>query len=207
MLIAAIAVSLVASYLVGGVNGAIIVSSLRYGDDIRTQGSGNAGFTNFRRVHGMCASTAAVFFIDVLKTVVPVLCSAILFDHFFGYWSMGSAVSAVGCVLGHCYPIWYGFKGGKGMLATLTSIWFVDYRMALIAVAVFLVVLLIFNFMSLASCVGVCCAPAAMAFIGFDSYVTLACMIVIAVLVVFRHRSNIKRLASGTESKFFKRGK
>lgn len=203
MLPVAIAVSLIASYLIGGINGAIIVSSVRYKDDIRMQGSGNAGFTNFKRVHGMGSSTVAVLLIDILKTVVPVLCSAIIFEEMFGFWSMGAAVAALGCVIGHCYPVWYNFRGGKGMLALFTAIWFIDYRMAIVVAVVFVLALLIFKFMSFASCFGTIMCPIATAVIGFDSWVTLAATILMAAIVVFRHRSNIRRLLNGTESKFF----
>lgn len=195
-------VSAIISYLLGGLNGAIILSKIFYKQDIRDYGSKNPGFTNFKRVYGNSFIAWSVIIIDVLKTALPVFATAIFFKELFGLWQFGAAFSGLFCMIGHCFPLWYKFKGGKGFMAGFATIWFVDWRMAIAAVIVFFAVLFIWKYMSLASCSASFFCPIALLVIGPSSiWVEILC-ILSAALVIVRHKENLVKLAHGTESKF-----
>ncbi len=192
----------VISYLLGGINGAIIMSKLVYHEDIREKGSKNPGFTNFKRVYGSNIVSWTVLLLDILKTGLPVFVSALLFEKLFGLWQFGAAFSGLFCMFGHCFPVWYGFKGGKAFIAGFTTTWFVDWRMALIAMVLFFIVLAVSKYMSLSSCLAALTCPIALAILKADSiWVWLLCA-GSALLVIIRHRQNFVRLLNGTESKF-----
>ena len=195
-------ISAIISYLLGGLNGAIILSKIFYKQDIRDYGSGNPGFTNFKRVYGNSFITWSVILIDVFKTALPVFMTAMFFHEFFGLWQFGAAFSGLFCMIGHCFPVWYKFKGGKGFMAGFATIWFVDWRMGVAAVIVFFAVLFIWKYMSLASCSASFFCPIALLVIGPTSiWVEILC-ILSAALVIIRHKENLVKLARGTESKF-----
>lgn len=190
------------SYLIGGWNCAITFSKAFHGEDIRKKGSGNPGFTNYKRVYGGGFESWSVMVVDLLKGSLPVLAGSILFGRFFDCRQFGAAWCGFFCMTGHCFPAYYGFKGGKGFLTGAAAVWFVDWRMGLIAACVFLLMLYIFHYMSLASCVAALSCPVALFFLGPDIPVTLILCLLSSVLLVFRHKSNIIRLLNGTESKF-----
>lgn len=192
----------VISYLCGGINGAIIMSKLFYHDDIRTKGSHNPGFTNFKRVYGLGLPTVLVFVLDILKAMIPVLLSAYLFERAFGLWQFGAAFSGIFCMLGHCFPVWYGFKGGKAFLTGFATIWFVDYRMALIATVIFLIVLIRFRYMSAASCASSISCPVSLFLLGGASTTVMILVTLGALLIIARHFDNFVKLRNGTEPKF-----
>jgi len=196
-----------AAYLLGGINGAIILSRLVYHEDIRQLGSKNPGFTNFKRLHGFAPATFAVMGIDICKTILPVLCARLVLGSMYDAAQMGAAVALLGCMLGHSFPVWYGFKGGKAVLAFLSGVWFVDWRAALICFGIFVVLLFTVRFMSVASMSFAVLFPVALFILGCRDWVALASMAVAGILVVVRHHANIKRLISGTESKFSLRSK
>ncbi len=185
------------SYLIGAANPAIILSKTVYKKDIREEGSGNPGFTNFHRVFGGKLSWL-VLLLDVGKTVL--LCS--VFGTLFESFQLGAAVAGSFAVLGHCFPLWYGFKGGKGFLAFATTIFFIDWRAGLIGLAALVLVLLLTKYMSLASILTVVSAVVSVAILGCSSTWILVCSILSGLLVIARHRENLKRLLSGTEKKF-----
>ena len=193
-------------YLLGGVNGAIILSRLVYHEDIRTKGSGNPGFTNFKRVHGFCPATFAAMAIDIFKTIIPVVTFMILFGHFGHSGQLGAVLTLLFCMLGHCFPVWYRFKGGKAVLAYLSGIWFVDWRMGLICFGIFVVVLLTIKYMSLASMTFAFTSPIVLALFSSPLEVVITAS-VLSALVIARHWQNIVRLCKGTESKFHLRSK
>ena len=113
----------VVSYLLGGVNGAIIMSRLVYHEDIRKSGSNNPGFTNFKRVYGLNAAAWSVMLIDILKTALPVFLSAVYMGVMYDdMWQFGAQFAGLFCMLGHCFPVWYGFKGGKAFIAGFAKI-------------------------------------------------------------------------------------
>ena len=202
MMIAVLCVSAVVSYLLGGLNGAIILSKLVYKQDIRDFGSNNPGFTNFKRTYGNGFVTWLVLIFDILKTALPVFLTALIMWQMFDKWQFGAQFSGMFCMIGHCFPVWYKFKGGKAFLAGFATIWFVDWRMTLIAMAVFFALLFTLKYMSVASCSAAAVCPIALAFLGPASIGVELMAIACALLVILRHIPNIKKLANGTESKF-----
>ena len=200
-------VSAISAYLLGGINGAIILSRLVYHEDIRKLGSGNPGFTNFKRIHGFCPATFAAMAIDIFKTIIPTVTFMILFGQICGAGQFGAVFTLLFCMVGHCFPVWYGFKGGKAVLAYLSGIWFVDWRMGLICFGIFVVILLTIKFMSLASMTFAFTSPIVLAILGCDGWEVILTSVILSALVIARHWQNIVRLCKGTESKFHLKSK
>ena len=195
------------SYLLGGVNGAISMSKLGYHDDIRKAGSNNPGFTSYKRVYGLNAAAWSVLLIDILKTAVPVFAAAVYMSFAFDLWQFGAQFAGLFCMLGHCFPVWYGFKGGKAFIAGFATIWFVDWRMTLIAMGIFFLLLFTLKYMSVASCTAALSCPIALFYLGYSNVWVEVLAIAAAALVIVRHYPNFVKLAHGTESKFSLSGK
>lgn len=203
-------VSLIAAYLLGSVNSAIIVSGAFYKEDIRTHGSGNAGLTNMLRTYGKGAAGLTLLG-DMLKTALAVLFTALLlgFDYRNGISLNGFCyLAGLLAVIGHIFPIYYGFKGGKGVLATATMALVLTPLPFLILITLFIIIVAITRFVSLGSvCVATLFPFVVFACIklvsGVESVPILlnVCTVLLAITVVWCHRANIKRLAKGTESK------
>ncbi|MBQ4273881.1 MAG: glycerol-3-phosphate 1-O-acyltransferase PlsY [Clostridia bacterium] len=191
------------AYLLGGINGSIILSRLVYGEDIRQLGSKNPGFTNFKRIHGFAPATFGVMAIDICKTVLPVLAARLAIGYLHGEAQLGAAVALLGCMLGHAFPVWYGFKGGKAVLTFLAGVWFVNWLAGLVCFAIFVIILFTVRFMSVASMSFAVLFPVALFALGCRNPVTLVIMVLAGILVVIRHSPNISRLKAGTESKFY----
>ena len=193
-----IAVTVVAGYLLGNLNGAVCISHL-FGDDVRTHGSGNAGLTNFIRSYG-AGKALAVILIDAGKAVAACLLGGLLLKNYFGFQT-GSALGGAAVLLGHVFPVFLGFRGGKGILSGLFVALITDYRIALLILGVFAVAYLITQYVSLGSVL------AAIAFgIGFylwhrENTIVLICGLFMCVLAIFMHRQNIVRLVKGEERK------
>lgn len=195
--------SAICSYLLGGVNGAIILSKLLYKQDIRDFGSNNPGFTNFKRVYGNSFAAWSVILIDVFKTALPVFLTALFMQNLFGMWQFGAAFSGLFCIIGHCFPVWYQFRGGKGFMAGFAAIWFIDWRVAVAAMIIFFVLLAISRYMSFASCISSLSCPLFLLILGAPGgFWVYVCCTASALLIVIRHRENIRKLIHGTESKF-----
>lgn len=184
---------LVLGYLFGSLNFAIIYSKLR-ADDIRNHGSGNAGATNVLRTYGKGAA-ALVFTLDILKGVIAVIVARLFYDKMIFDCS-----AALGAVLGHNFPVYYGFKGGKGVSTSLAVLLILHYPTALIALATFIVVVLLTKYVSLSSILAAVMAIIS-AFVFFRLDVFSIFCTIIGILCIVRHRSNIKRLINGTENK------
>jgi acyl phosphate:glycerol-3-phosphate acyltransferase len=195
-------------YLAGSVIGSLVVGRVR-GIDIRTQGSGNAGGTNALRTQGKQFALAVVL-IDVLKVVLPVL------------WLTGAslpggigpdpAVSrdvvalgiAAGAVVGHVWPVYFGFRGGKGM-ATLMGAYAVIQPWLLLAVALtWALVVLLRGYVGLATMVAAASAPAWLAVTGQSGDALFWFAMTMAGFMLWTHRANIARLRAGTESRMFR---
>ena len=140
-------------YLVGGINPSIILSKLIYKKDIRECGSGNPGFTNFKRTFGNGAATWVVLIADILKTALPIIVFSCVMGLFFGQRQLGAALTGFACMLGHAFPVWYGFRGGKSFIAGFATACFVDWRVGLIFLGIFMLLLFTAKYMSLASIV------------------------------------------------------
>ena len=216
MNVAIFPIAAIAAYLISGVNPAILLSRLVYKEDIRTVGSKNPGFTNFKRNYGWKFAWL-VLLIDVTKAVLPCLGFALAFREigvldtasyqegsaFTGdNFQLGAAFTGLFSMLGHAYPVWYRFKGGKAFLVAASAIWFIDWRVALIAAGIFLLLLFTVQIMSISSlCAGISC-PISLAFFGFAHPVVLVCCILSVLLLIWRHKSNIVRLVHKEEPKF-----
>ena len=190
----------VEAYFCGCFNGAGIVSKYILRDDVRNHGSGNAGLTNFYRAFGG-PLTLAVILTDVLKAVVAVWLGMLWMgqlpngDILAKYWA------GLFCLLGHMFPCMFRFKGGKGILSGGAIAIMIDWRIALVVWGGFILLAVLTKYVSLGSV----WAGASFPFISWYCYpywqiVILA--VLIGGLVVWQHRSNIRRLLSGTESKF-----
>lgn len=192
--------AVVSAYLLGCVNGSILVSKCLFRDDIRTHGSGNAGLTNFYRTFGI-KGVVGVLACDILKAVLAVALGGFLFGHFLGLPMIGKLVATIFVLLGHMYPVTFGFRGGKGVLSGVSALMVIDWRVALIALGVFFVIVLLTRYVSLGS---VCAAPTFLICLWlFYHNVAFEWLgAVSAGLMVFAHRGNIRRLLNGTESKF-----
>jgi len=188
-----IVLCLILGYLIGSLNFAIIYSKLK-GDDIRNHGSGNAGATNVLRTYGKLPA-AIVFLLDISKGVVSILLVRSVFDGM-----IYDCAAALGAVLGHNFPVYYKFAGGKGVSTSLAVLLTLHYPTALVAVATFIIVVLISKYVSLSSIMAAVTAMIA-AFVFFRIDVFSIFCAIIGVLCIYRHRSNIKRLLSGTENK------
>ena len=210
-----IILSVVASYLLGSINSAIIISRALYNEDIRTHGSGNAGLTNMLRTYG--ARAAALTLIgDMLKAIVAILFTSIFFGLSYTNGislSQYCYLSGLFAVLGHVFPIFYGFKGGKGVLvaATMTLILCPIHFITLLLV--FAIIVVISRYVSLGSIVVATLLPISVClYIPFICGVKLSLVIALSIIflggfVVWCHRSNIKRLVAGNEKKISIGGK
>ena len=209
----------VVSYLCGGINPAILFSKAFYHKDIREYGSKNPGFTNFKRVFGPKLAWF-VFLCDILKTVVPVLAASFLFSGMITdlgaepalMWKFGAALSGIFIMLGHAFPVWYAFKGGKTFSCGAAVVWFIDWRAGLVCAGVFLFLLLVVpKIMSLSSCTAALTFPLATLTIGFITdlmgqpfYVAVVALNAAgAALLIARHHSNLARLFRGEEKRFY----
>ncbi len=186
------------AYALGSVNGAIIASKYIFRKDIRELGSGNAGLTNFLRNFGP-VGVVLLLVIDVLKTVLAVILGGLLLG-IVGYPTLGKFFAAFCVALGHSYPAFYGFRGGKGVLCTGIAMIVIDWRVAFICLAVFFLVVIFTRYVSLGSILGAICLPICVWAFHYGLMAgTLA--LFICLLIVWKHRSNIARLIAGKESK------
>ncbi len=188
------------AYLISGLNPAIILSKAIYGKDIRNEGSKNPGFTNFKRVFGNRYAWH-VFVLDILKGAVISVVAGFVFKAVFENWDLGVAYAAMFAMLGHAFPVYYGFKGGKGFLVALSTIFFIDWRAGLIATGVMVILVLTVKYMSLATMCGLVCGLIAAALFGTE---LLPCVFygLCVLFMIVRHHENIGRLLNGTEKKF-----
>lgn len=204
-MIYALIISAIISYLLGSINTAIIVSKILKQTDIRQKGSGNAGATNTLRVFGAKAAIMVVIG-DALKGILAVLMSRfvaqILFNLENYYYCMYAASVAV--VLGHVFPLYFNFKGGKGIMTSISVIFVLDWKIGLILILVFAIFVALFNYVSLASCVCALCYPFIVLWLHKGEYFFIISAAVIAAIAIIKHRTNIQRLLNGTESKLFK---
>ena len=191
----------VISYLIASINSSIILSNAIFRKDIRTCGSGNPGFTNFKRNFGNKVALV-VLFIDIFKAAIPVAASSYFFELYLGQWQFGAAYAGLFCMLGNGFPVWYKFKGGKGYLTYMGLMLFVDWRAWLAAVAVLGIVLFFTKYMSLSSMSSTVAGVATLFIVRADLYASIICT-AITVFIIVRHKANIQRLIKGTESKFY----
>ena len=202
------------AYVLGSLNGAITASKVIYRKDIRDYGSGNPGLTNFYRVFGK-GGFLLVLLIDVIKTIAPVIFGGMLFAYytdmvltelwpvgrFFTVSFFGQALAGLFVMLGHCFPLFYKFKGGKGVMAIGAIVIVIDWRLALISWGVFIIVTALTRYVSLGAMLGSIAFPTSMLIINVGKLAEFNVIILCVLLVIVRHAPNIKRLVKGEESK------
>lgn len=216
-------ISIVAGYLLGSINSAIIVSKALYNDDIRNHGSGNAGLTNMLRTYGLKAAGLTLFG-DIFKTFLAILIGSILGG--FGYHG-GISVGAYYCelplnymagffaVIGHILPVYYGFKGGKGVLCTAAMALILTPVEFLLLLAVFAIMVCWSKYVSLGSVSVAILYPIAVSAHlkvifnanGAQNGIMALITILLAIIIVYCHRENLKRISEGTERKISIGGK
>ncbi len=182
-------------YLIGSINPAIILSKKIYNDDIRTHGSGNAGATNTLRTFG-AKMAALIFSLDLFKAALAVIFGSLIMTR-----EIGGAIAGLFVILGHMFPIYYRFKGGKGVSCLAMVVLILSPISFLILVPLFIVLVLMTRYVSLGSIMGAFFYPIIQfAFYPQHGWITLS-SIMTMILVIFMHRENIKRLMAGKESK------
>lgn len=193
------------AYLLGSINFAIIISKVKYKEDIRSFGSKNAGMTNMMRTYGKSAAALTITG-DILKAVIACIIGYLIIGQ------LGAFAAGLFCVVGHIFPIYYGFKGGKGVVTAFTTACMTDPATFLIIFVLFIVMVLIWRYISLGSitCFGL--YPLVLAFTSkmahkinpalpeISPFIIFA--VLISALVIAKHWTNIQRLRAGTESKF-----
>ncbi len=203
--------SMLTAYLLGSLNFGIIVTKLIVGEDIREKGSGNAGATNVLRSHGkgLAALTTVG---DLGKAIASVLIAEHVWFPLFDcgdYGRYGAYLAGLFCIVGHMYPLYFGFRGGKGVMTILGMMLVLDWRVALIALAAFIVVVAISKMVSLGSILaGVVLSVSTFVKLKFFDHVggaelifCTAMVVFVVALAVMKHSSNIVRILNGTENK------
>ncbi len=188
--------ALVAGYLCGSIPFGLLLTRAAGLGDVRKIGSGNIGATNVLRT-GNKGLAAATLLLDALKGLLPALIAA-------RYGASLGALAGFGAFVGHLFPVWLGFKGGKGVVTYLGVLLGLAWSAALIFAAVWLLVALLFRYSSLAALAACVAVPVALAALGrYEFALAFALM---SVLVFYRHRANIARLRAGTEGKIGAKG-
>lgn len=193
------------AYVVASWNPAITLSKAIYHKDIRTCGSGNPGFTNFKRTFGNKWAWW-VMALDICKAGAVVLLFALLFRFFGIDFQIGAAFTGLFALLGHAYPVWYDWKGGKGFLVTWSVIAVIDWRIGLGSFALMTILLLTTDYMSLSTVTALLLSPVAMFVLKTEpvAIIMTTCMVL---FVAARHKENFKRLLTGTEKHFLRKPK
>ena len=184
-----------AAYLLGSLPTALLLVRVMTGEDVRRKGSGNIGATNALRAAGWTAGIA-VTLIDIGKGALAVF----LMQH-FNPESNWVAAAMLAVVIGHCYPVWLKFRGGKGVAAGFGAFVVLAPLSALAALVVWFLVLMISRWVALASMVASAVFPLALKLIDTPDMVTLISVSAAAVLIIFRHSSNIRKMLAGEEVK------
>ena len=187
---------IIAAYLIGAIPTGVILTRLAGGEDIRNAGSGNIGATNVYRVAGRKLGVITLIG-DCLKGAVPTL----LAQQTFHFPETGVALVALAAFIGHCYPVYLGFKGGKGV-ATALGIFLVLSPLSVLCVLfVFVLILWQWRYISLASISSAASIPP-LVLLFERSFPLFVATLLIAGIVIWRHKGNIELLRCGTENKF-----
>lgn len=216
--------TMVISYLLGSINSSIIFTRLFSHEDIREMGSGNAGTTNVLRSVGKRAA-ACTFAFDFIKGVLAVFIGRLLFQYFASAYPLagisswefvqyGAYLAGICCVLGHDFPVFFGFRGGKGVLTSWSIILLIDWRSFVVVIVVFIVAVLLTRIVSVGSLsAGIAFPICTFVFnylidyrmfqIGSPTYCVLSMVVAFFLggLLIGKHHANIARLRAGTEKK------
>lgn len=209
-------VSAVISYLLGSCNSSITVVKMLKHEDIREHGSKNAGLTNTLRCYGKLPALFTLIG-DLSKGIISVLLSILIFKIIVGAGGFDAQtvgyISGIFAILGHIFPIYYGFRGGKGILVSCSILIVIDWQTFVIIIPFFVLILLISKYVSVASIVSAVFYPILTFLLHYFvqganlnlCIVHTALVAVTSILLIYMHRANIKRLKNGTENKFIKK--
>ena len=188
--------TIIVAYLIGAIPTGVVLTKLTGAGDVRSSGSGNIGATNVYRVAGKKLGILTLVG-DILKGLLPVLAT----QSWLQLGPTAVALVAVAALLGHCYPVYLGFKGGKGVATALGIFLVLSPPSVLIAVGVFALLLWKWRYVSLGSITAAGLFPLLVLLFERDGHL-FAASLVIGGIVIYRHRANIDRLTRGTENKF-----
>jgi glycerol-3-phosphate acyltransferase PlsY len=200
----------VIAYLIGSINFSVIISKKVAGFDVREKGSGNAGSTNMLRSVGKKAA-AVTLLCDILKGVVAIIISVLVGNIVKeANRELLLQVAGIAVVIGHTFPIFFGFKGGKGVATSLGILLMTNWQIGLICLVFAIVLIVLTRMVSLGSCAAAILFPVLTLFIN-NSYTILTegkngntyfvYSVILAIIVLYNHRSNIQRLMNGTENR------
>lgn len=192
-------IAFLVSYLLGNLNGAVCMSAIVAGDDVRSHGSGNAGLTNFIRNYGS-KSALFVVAIDLGKAVISCLCAGLLLEP-YGLYREGLMLGTVCVMLGHDFPALLGFRGGKGIMCGFGVALVMDWRVAALLLVVFFAAYFLTRYVSLGSVLGAVTFGIGFSVVYRDSPLLIAASLLLAALTIFMHRENVRRLLKGEERK------
>lgn len=199
-MVLSIVIAAVAAYLLGNLNGAVVVSRIVAHEDVRTRGSGNAGLTNFTRNYGAHTSVFVIL-IDVGKAVAACLIGGLLLKG-YGHYADGVALGGLFVILGHDFPALLGFKGGKGILSGVTVALMLDWRIGLFVFGIFLLAYALTKYVSLGSVLSSGAFGPIYAVVHWgEGWFPIVVGFVLSALIVWMHRGNIVRLVKGEERK------
>lgn len=200
----------IVAYLLGSVNFSVIISKKIAGFDVREKGSGNAGSTNVLRTVGKKAAVLTLI-CDILKGIVAILIGVIIGKIFKNIdRELITQIAGIAVVLGHTFPIFFKFKGGKGVATSLGVLLMSNWQIGLICLVFALVLMILTKMVSLGSCGAAVLFPVLTLFInenytvltdGKNGKVYFIYSIILAAIVLYNHRTNIKRMLDGTENK------
>lgn len=189
---------IVASYLYGSIPFALVIGKIFYKKDIRTEGSGNLGGTNAGRVLGSKAGVAVII-LDASKTIISIAVTRLICNS-FNITEDIVYLSALTCIIGHCYPIFANFRGGKAVSVAIGYALTIDFWAGIFGLLVFFIVLKISKYVSLSSICGTAAVLIISPFIGFTTLGICTNALILA-LMIFKHRENIIRILNNTERK------
>lgn len=196
-----IAIGLI-SYLIGSINSSILISKAVTGKDIRKSGSGNAGATNMLRTMGKKYASITLI-IDILKGVVALIIARLMQG--LGVEPWAEYIAGVCVVLGHNFPVFFGFKGGKGVATSLGVVMMLDWKIGLAVLIIALAVMATTRYVSLGSIIAavtfIVLQIAVMLISGNFNLVSFVCVMILGILLIVRHSANIVRLLNHTENK------
>ena len=199
-MVLSIVIAAVAAYLLGNLNGAVVISRLVAHEDVRTKGSGNAGLTNFTRNYGAHTSVFVIL-IDVGKAVAACLIGGLLLKG-YGHYADGVALGGLFVILGHDFPALLGFKGGKGILSGVTVALMLVWRIGLLVFGVFFLAYALTRYVSLGSVLSSGAFGPIYAIVHWgEGWFPIVVGFVLSALIVWMHRGNIVRLVKGEERK------
>ena len=191
--------SLLIGYLLGSLSFAVIIGKLFFKKDVREVGSKSAGATNVLRTLGKKAA-AAVTVGDMLKGIIAYLI-AYPIGEIYGVGEFCAILAGSGAVFGHIFPLYFNFKGGKGVLSSLALSFMIDWRVALVTLLVAILIMAVTKYVSLGSMLGCVFNSIAICFFANGNYLKIITIVFFTIVVIIKHKANIIRLIKGQESK------